>query len=152
MQFPLSEESGEFEGSLSCSWLLQAAAAGACCRYGGRGCFPEFTNPCMHPCFLPCNAGFTLLHQTCPAPGPFCTRSVLHQVYTPLCQIYSAPDLSSTRSFLHQVFLDKVYLHQVHDPCFIQQLCVSSKTPTPKPSSSLQHCTPSHLQDSQGRT
>ena len=79
------------------------------------------------------------LRQAHSAPDLSCTRSTLHPVYSVpnlsstrsiQHQIYPAPGLSSTRSFLHQVFLDKVYLHQVHDPCFIQQPCVSSKKPT----------------------
>ena len=86
---------------------LQSAAACWCCRYGGRGCFPEFTNPYMHPLLPP-------LHQTCPAPGLFCTRSVLHPVYPAqsLCctqstphQVYLVSTLPCTQSTFHSVYL-----------------------------------------------
>ena len=124
VQFDLSEESGEFE--------LQSAAGCWCCRYGGRGCFPEFTNPYMHPLLpplhwvhpapdLPCARPF--LHQICPATSLLCTISLLHQVCSasglPCIQstihsvLYPTPGLSCT---LHQCFLYEVFLALVL-PC-----------------------------------
>ena len=104
------------------------AAAGCClCRSGGRGCFPKFTNPCMHSQLPPLHwIHPAALHQEdyppapiqaleypqCPAPGQLCSESVLCTIRH---HVFLALDLPHTRSVLHPAYIYMATKHCLSD-------------------------------------